>query len=131
MSKSYDNTINLSDSEETVKKKVSNMITDVKRIKLADRGHPQECNVFSYYCVFMPQSEDEVYDWCTQAKLGCTDCKKRFAAGLIERLKPLHNRREELLKDKTIVRKVLQMGKDKAAALATKTLKETKEAMRI
>jgi len=131
MSKSYDNTINLSDSEDIIKKKVSSMFTDPKRIKLTDKGHPDVCNVFSYYSVFIPRMKDEVCDWCSNAKSGCTDCKKRFAAALIERLEPLHKNRQKLLKDKTVVKKILERGKEKAAAVAGEILGEAKEAMRI
>ncbi len=131
MSKSYDNTINLSDSEETIKEKISKMFTDPKRIKLSDKGHPNICNVFSYYSIFTPSMKNEVYDWCTKAKLGCTECKKRLALGLIEKLKPLHKRRQELLKDKTGIQKILIEGKHRASAIAAKTLKEAREAMRI
>jgi len=45
MSKSYQNAINLSDSIQEITKKVKQMFTDPKRIKLKDPGHPQECNV--------------------------------------------------------------------------------------
>jgi tryptophanyl-tRNA synthetase len=85
MSKSYDNTIGLSDSAETIKKKTQAMFTDPKRIKLTDKGHPEICNVFSYYSIFIPQMQKEASDWCRNAKLGCTDCKKRLALGLIEK----------------------------------------------
>ncbi|MBU1727572.1 MAG: tryptophan--tRNA ligase, partial [Candidatus Omnitrophica bacterium] len=85
MSKSYNNTINLSDSEETLKQKVSSMFTDPKRIKLNDKGHPDTCNVFSYYCVFVPESKDEARNWCENANIGCTECKKLLAQGLLEK----------------------------------------------
>src|SRR3990167_6924439 len=49
MSKSYQNAINLSDSEKEVRAKVQSMFTDPRRIKLSDPGHPEECNVYSYY----------------------------------------------------------------------------------
>jgi tryptophanyl-tRNA synthetase len=52
MSKSYGNAINISDSPAEIEKKVGQMITDPERIKLKDRGHPDICNVFSYYCTF-------------------------------------------------------------------------------
>jgi tryptophanyl-tRNA synthetase len=131
MSKSYDNTINLSDSEETIKKKVSAMFTDPKRIKLNDKGHPHTCNVFSYYDVFSRKMKDEVFDWCTNAKLGCTDCKKRLSIGLIDKLKPFHEKRQDLLKDKEKIRKILDDGRIKVASVANKTIKEAREAMRI
>lgn len=131
MSKSYNNTVNLSDSEETIKRKISTMFTDPERIKLSDKGHPNVCNVYTYYVTFVPLVKDEVYDWCTNAKLGCTDCKRRLALGLIEKLKPFHKKREELSKDKAKIKNILEEGKEKAQAIAAKTLKEVKEAMQI
>ena len=131
MSKSYDNTINLSDSEETLRKKTQNMFTDPKRIKLNDNGHPDICNVFSYYATFIPEMKPEVRDWCIHAKLGCTDCKRRLASELLEKLKPIHQKRKELIKDKEKIRKILREGSDKAIFVAAKTIKETKEAMHL
>jgi len=130
MSKSYNNTIDLSDSEETVKKKILNMITDAKRIRLNDPGHPSECNVYSYYSVFIPQAKEEVSHWCTNALLGCTQCKEKLALGIIDKLKPLHKRRQELAEDKSKIKKILSDGSKKALATAQETLEDAKEAMR-
>jgi tryptophanyl-tRNA synthetase len=131
MSKSYDNTIGLSDSEETIKKKTQTMFTDPKRIKLTDKGHPEICNVFSYYSIFIPQMQKEASDWCRNAKLGCTDCKKRLALGLIEKLKPIHKKRQELTKDKVKIKKILEEGNKKAKAFALKTIQDVRAAMKI
>ncbi len=129
MSKSYNNTVNLSDTEDVIKQKISNMFTDPKRIKLSDIGHPDACNVFSYYSVFIPQSKDEVFDWCTNAKVGCTECKKRLAVGIIDKLKPLHDRRRELLEDKEKIKKILNDGREKAASFATETISQVRGAI--
>ncbi len=131
MSKSYNNTINLSDSAEVVQKKVGSMITDPKRIKLSDKGHPSVCNVYAYYSVFAEQLKDDVHDWCTNAKLGCTECKKRLALNILEKLEPLHEKRQELLKDKSKIKDILEVGRQKAASFAAKTIFEVKEAMQI
>jgi len=131
MSKSYDNTINLSDSADTIKREISNMFTDPKRIKLTDKGHPDVCNVFSYYCVFVPKMKDGVFDWCTNAKLGCTDCKKHLASCLIEKLKPLHKIRQDLVKDETRIRKIIEEGRQKATSVASNTIKEVRAAMKM
>ena len=129
MSKSYNNTINLSDSEEVVRKKVAAMITDPKRIKLADKGHPKICNVNAYYAIFVPEMKEEVDNWCRNAKLGCIECKNKFAAKLAEKLAPYHQKREELSKDSDKIRDILRDGKIKASAVANETLEEIKAAM--
>ncbi len=131
MSKSYNNTIILADSAETIKKKVQNMFTDPKRIKLSDKGHPESCNVFSYYSIFADGIKNEVHDWCVNAKVGCTECKKNFSRELIEKLKPLQEKRKELVKDKIKVKNILAQGAEKAKASASKTIKEAREVMKI
>ncbi|MFH1507384.1 MAG: tryptophan--tRNA ligase [Candidatus Omnitrophota bacterium] len=127
MSKSYDNTINLADEPEVIKKKVTSMITDPKRIKLSDPGHPDICNVFSYYSIFNPQVKDEVKNWCTEAKKGCTECKNILAQGLIDKLKPFQDKRRELIKDKVMIEKILNDGKEKAIAVTSRTMDEVKQ----
>jgi len=131
MSKSYNNTINLSDSQEALEMKVSGMFTDPKRIKLSDKGHPDICNVFSYYSVFVPELKDEAHDWCVNAKIGCTECKKRLAAGLLKRLTPFYKRRLELEHDKAKVAKILDQGREKAISVTSKVLSEVKKAAKI
>ncbi|MCU0651639.1 MAG: tryptophan--tRNA ligase [Candidatus Omnitrophica bacterium] len=131
MSKSYDNTINLSDSEDIIKKKISNMITDPERIKLVDPGHPSVCNVFAYYAVFFPEMKDELHKACADAGLGCVECKKRLASCLIELLKPIQKKRHDFLKDKQMILKILEDGKARASAVASATIREVKAAMKL
>ncbi|HNX80885.1 MAG TPA: tryptophan--tRNA ligase [Candidatus Omnitrophota bacterium] len=131
MSKSYNNAINLSDSDDEIRKKVSMMITDPQRIKLADPGHPDVCNVFAYYGTFLTEMGADVRDWCTNAKIGCTECKKRCAAGLIEKLAPFHAKREEFVRDTKRVEKILATGREKAVASASQTVAEAREAMHL
>ncbi|MDD5518370.1 MAG: tryptophan--tRNA ligase [Candidatus Omnitrophica bacterium] len=131
MSKSYLNTINLSDSPEVIMRKVSAMFTDPKRIKLSDKGHPDTCNVFSYYSVFMPQIKNEVYDWCLDAKKGCTECKKMLALAIIEKLAPIQEKRKSLLKDKAALKKILDEGAKKAAGVASGTMQEVRKAVNL
>jgi tryptophanyl-tRNA synthetase len=48
MSKSYGNAIYLADTDEEMRKKVMNAITDPARVKKTDPGHPDICNIFAY-----------------------------------------------------------------------------------
>ncbi len=129
MSKSYQNTINLSDEEALIKKKVQSMITDPQRIHKSDPGHPEVCNVHSYYAVFAPQLKKEVEEACRKAELGCTDCKKRLAEILIEKLGPIQEKRKELLRHKNKLKDILSAGAERARKATSITLQETKKAV--
>lgn len=130
MSKSYGNTINLSDSAEEVKAKVVKMITDPQRIRMADPGRPQECNVYSYYQVFADQAKQKaVYDWCTGAAKGCVDCKKELSAHVNMLLEPIREKRRELEKDGDYIKDILNQGAQKARAVAKQTMAEVREAV--
>lgn len=131
MSKSYGNTVDISDSEETIKKKIGSMFTDPKRIKLTDPGHPDSCNVHAYYAVFAPQMKPQVDDWCRNAKVGCTQCKAMLAEEIIKILKPVHQKRKEFSKDKAKVARILEKGKEKASEAGSRTIKEIRHALGI
>lgn len=129
MSKSYDNTINFSDSKEVINKKIQTMITDPARIKLSDPGHPNICNVFSYYQVFDPQEQQAVHDWCVHARKGCTECKKNLADAILKQIAPIQEKRRKLEKDKKQVHEILEEGTQKAKTIAQKTMTEVREAL--
>ncbi len=127
MSKSYDNTINLSDSPEVIRKKVANMVTDTKRIKKLDPGHPDECNVYPYYSSFEADIDKTVRALCKKAGIGCVECKKKLADILISTLEPLQNKRKKLLNDKAYIENVLKEGQARASSIAEKTIAEVKK----
>ncbi|MDD4980324.1 MAG: tryptophan--tRNA ligase [Candidatus Omnitrophica bacterium] len=126
MSKSYNNFIAISEEPEDIRVKVQGMFTDPERIKLSDPGHPEMCNVHSYYALFAPEREKEVADLCRNAKVGCTACKKELAEVLIKFLQPIQKKRNELLKDKKQVSAILKQGAKRAGAFAEKTMSEVR-----
>lgn len=126
MSKSYNNTINFSDSREVVWKKTQSMITDPLRIKMSDPGHPDQCNVYSYYKTFDPLYAPTVYDYCTNAKKGCTECKAHLGERLDETLEPIRKKREELLKNRKELLRVLEAGTARAESVALETFHEVR-----
>src|SRR3989338_5222432 len=127
MSKSYANAINLSDSEDILRKKIQTMITDPARIKVSDPGHPEICNVYSYYQIFsLDTFVKEVYDWCSGAKKGCTDCKKGLADIVVDRLKNIRSERQKLSKNLDHVHSILKNGYERASQVAKETVKEVK-----
>ncbi|MFA5145433.1 MAG: tryptophan--tRNA ligase [Candidatus Omnitrophota bacterium] len=131
MSKSYDNYIALSEKPEDLRKKVSSMFTDPLRIKFADPGHPQDCNVRNYYAVFAPEENKELDEVCRKSKIGCTDCKKELAEKLIKFLAPIQEKRDELLKDKSRIFDILEHGEKKARASAVETMSCVREMLNL
>jgi tryptophanyl-tRNA synthetase len=127
MSKSYQNTINLSDAQEEVLKKTKTMFTDPKRVRLADPGHPEECNVYTYFQTFDSVKSKEVYNWCTKAEKGCIECKGILAQSMEKTLAPIRERRKELVSDKKKVWDILEEGRIKASAMAQATMRQVKE----
>lgn len=127
MSKSYANFIALSDTPEAIEKKVAQMITDPERIKLKDKGHPDICNVFSYFSIFAPKpdyAQGPVREWCEGAAVGCTECKRRLAGILIDYLEPVRKARQALTE--SVVKDILREGSRKARVAASETIAEAK-----
>src|ERR1700679_2655049 len=127
MSKSYGNTINLSDSEKEVDTKVVSMITDPRRLRKTDPGHPEECNVYSDYQVFAPQEAPAAHEWCSKALKGCVDCKKNLSVHINKDLAPIREKRAQLEKDKDRIEDILKEGAVKARVIAQKTMAEVRE----
>jgi tryptophanyl-tRNA synthetase len=129
MSKSYNNTIAISDSPEAIRKKVLVMVTDPARVRREDPGHPEVCPVHAFYKTFGKALDSPVAEECRQAKRGCVECKKELAQLLIDYLAPIHKRRSELEKDPEIVARILALGAEKARAVAAHSLQEAKKAV--
>jgi tryptophanyl-tRNA synthetase len=127
MSKSYDNAVNIADSEEQITRKVKQMITDPRRIKRSDPGHPDQCNVYSYYDVFVSQKKKAVFKWCTKAEKGCTECKTILAESIISHMAGIKAKRNELAGKPDVIRDILEEGRKKAGGIARKTLGDVKE----
>ncbi len=131
MSKSYDNCIYLSEKSSDIEKKINTMFTDPERIKRNQPGRPEVCNVFSYYSLFFGQEKPVIYDECTQAKIGCTDCKKKLAKLLENFIALKREFREEIINKKNYLSDVLDFGKKKAEQIAKEVLVQVKEVMQL
>jgi len=131
MSKSYNNAIYLSDDDETIKKKVMSMVTDIKRALRKDPGHPDECNLFPYYLAFCSDKEkiENIRKECESAVLGCVDDKKNLITVLLDYFADFRKKREELINNKDYIQDVLKEGARKAGEVAKQTMQEVREAV--
>jgi len=132
MSKSYNNTINLSDSEPVVRQKLKTMITDPARVKRTDPGNPDLCPVYDFHKIYSQAPVlERVNRECRTAEIGCIDCKKLVADAMVEKLKPIWENRAKLTAKPDQVEEIVQEGSRRASKVAHQTLEEVKEAMKM
>ena len=128
MSKSYGNAIYLSDNEKTVSEKLRTMVTDPARKRRTDKGDPAKCPVFDLHKIFSKEDEKkEVIQGCTTASIGCIDCKRILINHVIETLKPIWEKRQQLIDNPSKLIEIASEGSKKAKKVAKETLKGMKE----
>ena len=132
MSKTYNNAIFLSDGEKDVTKKIKSMLTDPARARREDPGDPDVCNLYPFHKIYSPQSmRDEIEEGCRSAKIGCGDCKKMLSDTMIEGMRPIMEKRQEILARPDDVKEILREGTRKAHAVAKASLLQAKQAMKL
>jgi len=132
MSKSYNNTIELSDSPDAIREKVRKMITDRTRIRRTDPGHPEACDVCQMHRLFAPAGVvAQLDDDCRTARIGCVDRKRALAETLIEYLAPMREKLDYYQNHQDEVRDILIAGSKKAQTEAARVMSEVRQAMKI
>jgi tryptophanyl-tRNA synthetase len=126
MSKTVGNIIGVTDDPEVIRKQVHSMVTDVKRPRKTDPGHPRLCNVCAFFKFFFDDWE-HYWDLCRKAQIGCNEKKKLLADRLIERFAPFREARSELTPDE--VNAILDEGSQKAREVALQTMREVRSAV--
>lgn len=133
MSKSLKNSIFLSDSPEIVAIKVRKMKSDESRLSAMDPGDPDRALAFLYLDKFCKDQ-----DWVEHMK-------KKYRAGQVsdksvkddliqileEFLAPIREKRQQLMKDRQFLWKILKEGTMEANNVVQKTLERVKKAMGI
>ena len=130
MSKSYGNTILLSDPEPEVRRKLKTMVTDPARIRRSDPGDPDKCPVGDLHKVFStPGTMAKVYEGCRSAGIGCIECKSWASDSLLKVLQPIQERRASITEPQAI--EFLEEGSRRAAVRAEQTMVEVRETMKM
>ncbi|WP_263381844.1 tryptophan--tRNA ligase [Granulicella arctica] len=130
MSKSYKNTVLLSDTEAEVRSKLKTMVTDPARIHRTDPGNPDVCPVFDLHKVFSPQqTQDDARLGCTTAGIGCIECKGWLANNVVRLLAPIRERRRHYEANPDEVAAILHDGAQRANARAALTMEQVRSAV--
>ncbi len=131
MSKSYNNTILISEDSESLRKKIMSSYTDPTKIRKNDPGHPENCPIFLMHKIFNKEETSQIEVDCKAGSLGCVDCKKKLYERANAYLEPLKEKRKEYEKMKDTVFYILAEGSKQASEETAKTRELVREKMKL
>jgi tryptophanyl-tRNA synthetase len=132
MSKSYGNTIMLTDPEPVVRQKLKTMVTDPARVRRTDPGNPDVCPVGDLHKIFSDRpTMAKVNEGCRSAGIGCIECKGWAADALVNILNPMQERRKKYEDHPRLAWDILEAGSARASRVANTTMNEVRAAMGI
>ncbi len=130
MSKSYGNTILLTDPEPVVRQKLKTMVTDPARVRRTDPGNPDVCPVGDLHKIFSDAGTmAKVNEGCRSAGIGCIECKGWAADGIVKLLNPMQERRKKYEENPRLAWDILEAGTARARKAAGETMDEVRAAM--
>lgn len=128
MSKSYDNCINISDSEDETAAKIKSAYTTPTKMRKTDPGIPEGCAVCQYLKLYSPNWQTQ-WDEDRTGLRGCMQNKQELTGAINEFFRPIRQRRAEL--DDATIEEILNTGAEKARATASETMDRVRKAMGI
>jgi tryptophanyl-tRNA synthetase len=131
MSKSYGNTIDLSDEPDAVRKKVMRMYTDPKRIQADIPGTVEGNPVFVYHDAFNADTDEveELKARYRSGSVGDVEVKDCLAKAINIVLDPMRERRAEILAQPGRLREIVMDGSTTARRIAQDTMRQVRAAV--
>ncbi len=127
MSKSYGNTIGLSESPQIAGKKILEMSTGGQRIRQDDPGDPDLCPVGDLHKAFSTSEiQAETQHGCRTATLRCEFCKLKAANSVRDVTWPIYLKRQELESRIDDTWEMLRAQSAKAAERAEQTMQSVR-----
>jgi tryptophanyl-tRNA synthetase len=115
---------------EQVAAQVRTMPTDPQRVRRDDPGEPARCPVWALHQVYTSEpTRAALAQGCRTAGIGCLDCKQPLIEAIQKEQAPWRERADEWLADPKRVHWLLELGTERARAVARKTLREVRAAM--
>ena len=127
MSKSYDNTIPIFDSEENIRKRIMTIITDA-----ADINEPKDKDtpLFQLYSLFLDkQDQSKLSARYDGGGLRYGDVKKELFQKVMDHFQPFREKRASLISRPKEVRDILRLGAKKANIIAEEVLDRVKSSV--
>lgn len=127
MSKSYGNTIFLTQEEDELTKTLRATPTDPARVKRTDPGEPTKCPIYALHKLFSPASDlPWVETGCRTAGIGCGDCKKKLGDNINGLMAKPREKKKELLRSPDTLDSIIAEGCQRARLRAQETLHQVR-----
>lgn len=128
MSKSDENTkgtVYLLDTPEVIMKKVKSAVTDSEAKVYYDENKPGVNNLLTIYSCMTGKTIKESELEFQNSLYG--DFKNKVGEAIVEELRPIREKHEELLKDKSYLEQCYKNGAERAFAISSRTLDKMKK----
>lgn len=125
MSKSYGNTIPLFASDKEIEKMVMSIPTDSKSPE--EPKDPEKDIVFQLHKLFAGDKLDGIREGYEKGGLSYADSKKELAGSIVNFVRPMRERREEIMSEPKTVLRILENGAEKARSRAMLLMHDIRE----
>jgi tryptophanyl-tRNA synthetase len=130
MSKSLGNTVGILAEPDSIWDRVRTAVTDPQRVRRADPGRPEVCNVFTLHGHFTDaETRADIDRKCRAAEIGCVDCKRILSDNIAGAFEPFRERATHFRAHPEEVRRILESGAERARAIARETMTEVRNKM--
>ncbi len=132
MSKSYNNAISINETPESLRQKVMQMLTDIKRKTKKDPGEPRDCNLYPFHEHFTDEgTREEIASGCRNATIGCVECKEILIKNMEREFSPIWDKLAYFEGKDLLIDDVLKQGARKARKIAETTMDKVREVMHV
>jgi len=125
MSKSYNNTIPLFADSDVIRKATMSIVTD--SLGVEESKDPEKCNIFALHKHFSKDMLADLEKRYREGGIGYKESKEILADNILKFVTPMRELRSELSKEKGLIEKVLEQGREKAHAVASAKMQDVKK----
>lgn len=122
------NAIFMADDPKVIRKKVMRAVTDAGPTEKNSKKPEPIANLFALMkAVSEPSTIDYFEEKYNSCEIRYGDLKKQLAEDIVAFTQPIRERIQEIASNESYIRKVLDLGKEKARDSASKTIREVRE----
>lgn len=125
MSKSYNNTVPLFAEDEEIEKLAMSIVTDSKDVN--EPKDPEKDNVFALHKLFSKEELPDIEKRYKEGSIGYKESKELLAGNIKKLIKPFHEKRKGLEKDRDFVLDIIKEGGNATRVRAEKKMQEIRK----